>query len=286
MRNPYRILGIPVTADAERIKTAYRRLAKEFHPDLHPGNPEIEARFKEASGAYDLLSDPAKRRQFDLGLIDGEGRPRHREAGLTPDDEGGFFRDFGVARERQSVRMRGADVAYRVEIGFLDAARGAKKRLTLNDGTKIDFRIPPGTAEGDILRLKGQGLAGQGGAENGDALIETTIGPHPFFRREGLDIHLDCPISLAEAALGATIAIPTLAGEAPLRIPKGSNSGHSLRLTGAGIRIETEEQMIAGDLIAHLVVHLPDLIDPDLERAIQRWARLTAFDPRQRFKRG
>jgi DnaJ-class molecular chaperone len=164
--------------------------------------------------------------------------------------------------------MRGADVTYKAEVPFLEAARGAKRRLTLSDGKTLDITIPPGTTDGQSLRLKGQGLPGQGGAPNGDAYVEIAVKPHPYFEREGNDILLECPISLNEAVLGGQITVPTIDGLVAMKVPKGSNTGTQLRLKAKGIADPKTGQR--GDQYVRFVVVLPKQMDSDLEQAIER----------------
>lgn len=303
MEDPYRTLGVERKASAEDIKAAYRKLAKKLHPDLNPGNRQVENQFKEATAAYEFLSDAERRRQYDQGEIDANGQPRFRQArspwGERPrasgqskdfvfEEEGGgfaedLFRDvFGFGRERGSartMRMRGADVSYRADVDFIDAALGGKRRLSLTDGKVIDVAIPPGTENGQTLRLKGQGLPGAGGAPAGDAFIEISVRLHPFFIREDLDIWLDLPVTLEEAALGASIHVPTLAGRVALKIPPSSNSGTQLRLKGKGISKGGK----TGDQYVKLIVMLPPQIDPELKSAIQKSAEKYPYRVRQKL---
>lgn len=256
MRDPYQVLGLTRSASAEEIKQAYRKLAKQYHPDLNPGRPDIEQRFKDVSGAYNLLSDTEKRGRFDRGEIDANGneRPLHRaysgggrSAGAGAGDFGGFdaedlFSDlFGAGRRRGGAgagagfKQRGTDIAYSVTVPFTEAALGTKRRINLSTGKSIDVAILPGTEDQQKLRLKGQGIAGMGGAPAGDAIVEVHVEQHPFFVRKESDIHLELPISLPEAVLGATIKVPTLGGQVAVKVPRGSNTGGTLRLKGKGI---------------------------------------------------
>jgi DnaJ-class molecular chaperone len=312
MADPYKILGVAQGASADEIKKAYRKLAKKLHPDVNPGNKKIETQFKEATAAYDLLSDAEKRRKFDAGEIDDQGNPRGfsgwsnaagrgagaagarrgpRAADVGIDDSfaDDLFRDFfnfgrGGAG-RAGVKMRGADVTYKAEVAFLEAARGAKKRLTLSDGKSLDITIPPGTVDGQSLRLKGQGLPGQGGAPNGDAYVEIGVKAHPYFEREGSDILLECPISLGEAVLGGQITVPTIDGNVSLKVPKGSNTGTQLRLKGKGVPDPKGQR---GDQYVRFVVVLPRQMDSELEQSVERWAKTHGEDQdvREKFSKG
>jgi DnaJ-class molecular chaperone len=314
MADPYKTLGVSQGASADEIKKAYRKLAKKLHPDVNPGNKKIETQFKEATAAYDLLSDPEKRRKFDAGEIDDQGNPRGfsgwgnaagragagagagarrgpRAADVGIDDSfaDDLFRDFfnfgRGGNGRPGVKMRGADVTYKAEVAFLEAARGAKKRLTLSDGKNLDITIPPGTVDGQSLRLKGQGLPGQGGAPNGDAYVEIGVKAHPYFEREGSDILLECPISLSEAVLGGQITVPTIDGNVSLKVPKGSNTGTQLRLKGKGVPDPKGQR---GDQYVRFVVVLPRQMDPELEKSVERWAKTHDADQdvREKFSKG
>lgn len=291
LRDPYQVLGVARDAPAEAIKRAYRRLAKELHPDLNPGRRDIEQRFKDVTAAYQLLSDPEKRGRFDRGEIDADGverfRQAHAGAGRGPDPfaggfDDGFFSDLFGARRRggAGVRSRGADIAYTVSVPFLDAATGSKRRINLSTGKSIDVVIPPGTEDQQKLRLKGQGLSGLGGGEAGDAIVEVHVEPHPFFVRKGNDIHLDLPVSLPEAVLGGSVRVPTITGPVSLKVPAGSNTGSVLRLKGKGVPDQRSGQ--PGDQYVTLKVMLPDPPDAELTQLVERWAKDKSYDPRRR----
>jgi len=262
------------------------------------------------------LSDAEKRRKFDAGEIDDNGNPRGfggpwgrgqggaqggakrgyraADAGIDDSVADDLFRDFfnfgrggaGPGAGRTGVKMRGADVTYKAEVAFLEAARGAKKRLTLSDGKSLDITIPPGTTDGQSLRLKGQGLPGQGGAPNGDAYVEIAVKSHAYFEREGNDVLLECPISLAEAMLGGQINVPTIDGMVTLKVPQNSNTGTQLRLKGKGIPDPKSGQR--GDQYVRFVVVLPRQMDPELGQAVERWAKTHAGeqDVREKFTKG
>jgi DnaJ-class molecular chaperone len=290
--DPYTILGVKKDAPQDEIQKAYRRLAKKLHPDLNPGDRQAEERFKEISAAYDLLGDQAKRSRFDRGEIDASGmeRPQQRyyrdfaEGGAYASDAG--FADFEgmddilsqiFARERRAgMRMRGEDVRYRLELDFIDAVNGGKRQITLPDGSVLDVNIPPGTRDGQILRLRGKGRPGTGGGPPGDALVEIEVRPHRLFMRKGDDIHLDLPISLDEAVLGGKVKVPTPSGPVTMTVPKWANTGTVLRLKGKGVpRIDGSR----GDEFVTLKVMLPEKPDPELEKFIAQWRG--AYSPRQ-----
>jgi len=288
MPTPYEILGVTPAASADDIKKSYRKLAKKLHPDLNPGNKKVEQQFKEVAAAYDLLSDPAKRARFDRGEIDASGaeRPRSFYRPYAEGREGAKYRDFNVDEEsfvddlfanlfrqrrpERPMQMRGADVTYVAAVDFVEAAAGAKKRLILTDGKTLDVTIPPGTEDGQTLRLKGQGLPGTGGAPAGDAYIEVKVAPHPLFTRQGNDVHIEVPITLPEAVLGGAINVPTVDGPVSLKVPPDSNTGSVLRLKGKGIVDRASGQR--GDQYVRLKVLLPDKSDADLREFTEKWS--------------
>jgi len=297
MRDPYEVLGVARTASAEDIKKAYRKLAKKLHPDLNPGNKKAEQSFKDVSAAYDLLGDPDKKARFDRGEIDASGAERAREQPFyktyAEADQGARYRrwegeespfaddlfaDLFGAGGRQGFRARGGDVTYSLEVDFLEAINGVSRRVTLADGKVLDVTIPTGTQEGQTLRLKGQGQPGIGGGPPGDAFIEVRIRPHPFFTRVGNDIHLELPVSLSEAILGASVSLPTVDGKVALKIPPGSSSGAVLRLKGKGATSPSTRQR--GDQLVRLRIALPETIDPDLKEFVERWSRAHPYDAR------
>jgi DnaJ-class molecular chaperone len=301
---PYQILGVKPAATADEIRKAYRKLAKQLHPDLNPGKPEAEARFKAVSAAYDLLSDPEKRGRYDRGEIDETGaeRPRysyrpHAEGAegwryqpqgeMDLNDLDDLFAAFGSAgRGRrggsragsgEGLRMRGPDRSFTMNVDFADAAKGDKKRLLLSPDEWLDVTIPPGIEDGQILRLRAKGSPGFGGGEPGDALIEVHVAPHPLFKRDGDDIRIELPVSLAEAVLGARIPVPTVTGPVTMTIPKGSDTGTVLRLRGKGI----QRQANPGDQYVTLKVIIGHPTDPELSEFAEKWAPSHAFDPRR-----
>ena len=289
MRDPYEVLGVPKTASDGEIKKAYHGLAKELHPDLNPDDNAVANRFKEVSAAYSMVGDAATRRRYDQGEIgaDGQEKAHYRYeyangrngrgpgagfggAGFNADDIfGEFFSNMrGGARTGSPRQQRGPDRSYKITVEFLDAAKGSTRRITLPDGKMLDVRIPSGIEDGKQIRLRGQGDPGPAGP--GDALVEVSVSKHPDFRREGADIHLDLPLSLANAVLGAKVEVPTIDGTVTMTIPKGANSGQTLRLKGKGIK--PPKATAAGNQYVHLAVTLPDPPDEELTALLEDWA--------------
>jgi DnaJ-class molecular chaperone len=299
MDDPYDVLGVRRGDADETIRAAYRKLAKKHHPDLNPGKPEAAERFKAINAAYSLLSDPIKRGKFDRGEIDAAGNeippkgPTWHDFGDAADDEGPHrYRSgptispedleslFGAAfRDRFEARdanRRGHDVHYGLTVDFMDAARGAVRRLNLPDGRTLDVTIPPGMRDGHVLRLKGQGEPGQGSGPAGDALIEIGVAPHKLFRRVGDEVVIDLPITLQEAVLGASIEVPTIKGKVRLKIPPNSSTGRRMRLTGQGIA--------GGNQVVVLNVELPRQHEPELEAFLKTWKPAHSFNPRAKME--
>lgn len=201
-------------------------------------------------------------------------------------DMGDIFADlFGQARSgvprggarTHHVRMRGGDVRYTFEVDFMDAAKGATRRITMPDGRGLDLSVPAGLRDGQVLRLKGKGMPGMGGGPDGDALITVHVKPHRVFRRDGNDVHVELPVALHEAVLGAKIRVPTIDGPVTMTIPRKSNSGARLRLKGKGFPAKGGKR---GDQHVTLRVVLPEKPDADLEAFLESWAQDHAYDPR------
>lgn len=296
MQNPYESLGVKKTASQAEIRKAYRKLAKECHPDLHPGDAKAEARFKELSAANSLLSDEEKRRQFDAGEIDAAGNQRadssyYRQyadagegakyarypGGPGEEDMSDIFTEFFRKQQGgQGMKMRGQDVSYTLEVSFLEAAAGAKKRATMADGKTLDIAIPEGLRDRQSLRLKGKGMPGIGGGPAGDAYIEIHISAHRFFTRKDNNIHMTLPITLGEAVLGAKVKVPTISGSVEMTVPKHANTGTTLRLKGRGILDPKSGQR--GDQYVRLEVVLPKQPDEALDAFATEWQ--AKYDPR------
>lgn len=296
MRDPYEILGVPKGSDTKTIKKAYRTLARSHHPDLRPGDTKAEDRFKEVAAAYDFLSNAQKKAQYDSGQIDANGAPRmnrtfygnHAAGGHSTGFHGrddplkgmegmDMFADLfrgmrrtGGWRSASTSTARGQDTRHELTIDFLDAVRGGTRTVVLPHGKRLNVSIPPGSEDGQVLRLKAQGARGPGGGPAGDVHIDLRVRPHPKFTRAGKDIHSELPVSIQEAMLGGKAGVPTIDGTVSLTIPKGSNSGTRLRLRGKGVPAPGGTR---GDHFVTLKVMLPDTADPELLRLVEDWAR-------------
>jgi DnaJ-class molecular chaperone len=273
--DPYTTLGVARGAGEADIKKAYRKLAKELHPDTNRDNPKAAERFSRVTAAYDLLGDKDKRARFDRGEIDGDGNPANPFAGqggarggFRPGQGGGFGgaagADIGDIFEglfgggaggfggRQPPRSKGGNVSYRLAVPFEDAAASRPQRITLSDGKTIDLKLPAGVESGTQIRVSGKGEAGPGG--NGDAIIALEIGKHAFFTRDADHVRIDLPVTLTEALRGGPVKVPTVDGAVMLNIPKGSTSGKVLRLKARGFTGKTGTR---GDQLVTLMIDVP-----------------------------
>ena len=291
-RDPYDILGVPRSATPEQIREAHRKLAKKFHPDLNK-TAEAGAKFKEIQEAYDLLSDAQKRKQFDqfghagpsMGGAPG-GAQGGAQGGWGNVDASTFeeiFGDFmgGGARRaggRRGGARAGEDLESRITVDFMTAALGGVRHVSLESNGQpisLDVRIPPGIESGGDLRLRGKGGEGMGGGPAGDLVLHISVAPHPWFRREGLDVIVEVPISIAECALGTSVEVPLLEGTATLRVPAGTASGKRLRLKGKGVAAKGD----TGDLYAVIRVEAPKALNDEDRAALERM-KATEPDPR------
>ena len=302
--DPYKELGVSKGASADEIKKAFRKLAKELHPDKNPGDKAAEERFKRITAAFDLLGDAEKRAKYDRGEIDADGREQFRGFGGGHPGGGGRqggFGGFGGSGGRggfEDIDLeelfgafggggraksgfgggfgggKGQDVRATLDISLEDAIAGATRRIQFSDGRMLDVAIPKGASEGQVIRLKGQGAPGRGG-QAGDALIELKIAPHPVFKRDGADLTMDLPVSVPDAVLGGKIQVPTPEGAVMMTIPKGSNSGKILRLKGRGAYAGGKR----GDLLAKLAVTLPETPDDELIRFATEWRDKRPYKP-------
>ncbi len=300
MADPYTTLGVDRSATEKDIKSAYRKLAKELHPDRNKDNPRATERFGQVTSAYDFLSDKDKRAQFDRGEIDGDGNPTApfgfgRGGGNHGGSQGGFRHDgfegfaggqqdggpdlsdlfeglfggrgggMGGGGRRGGPPPRGANVPYRLVVPFTDAATREAQRITLRDGKTIDLRLPAGLEHGQQVRVPGKGDPGPGGA--GDAMVTIEIATHPFFERDGDNIRIDVPITLDEAVGGGRVKVPTVDGAVMLTIAPGTTGGKTLRLKGKGFSRKDGER---GDQLVTLQIDLPP-DDADLKRRLEGW---------------
>jgi DnaJ-class molecular chaperone len=291
MADPYSLLGVSKGADEKAIKSAYRKLAKELHPDKNKDNPKAAEKFSDVTRAYDLLSDPQKRAAFDRGEIDDNGQPRSPfgggfgggfdprgfgGGGRTEPGSGGFEFGGGIdlgdifdglfgggagarpggarsgAGPQPGPPPKGANVAYEHLVSFTDAATLEPQRITLRDGKTVEFKLPPGVLTGQQIRIPGKGQPGPGG--HGDAMVTLKIGKHPFYERDGDHIRLDLPVSLKEAISGAKVKVPTLDGAVMLTVPQGAQSGTVMRIKGRGFSKKGGER---GDQLVALQIRLP-----------------------------
>jgi DnaJ-class molecular chaperone len=306
MANPYETLGVAPDASQDDIRKAYRTAAKETHPDLNPGKPEAEKRFKEISAAYDIVGDADKRKRYDAGEIDETGaerqperhyyreyaeadpgpryRPRSASAGGPGNDGHDFdydiFADLFRGRgERGQFRMPPQDVRYTLEIDFLDAVNGTHKVVAMPDGKTLDITIPPGIDDGQVLRLRGQGLPGSDG-KPGDAYVQIAVRAHPDFKREGFDILSTLPVSLGEALNGASVRVETVDGPVDVKVPKGAKEGAKLRLRGKGV--PHGKAGARGDQFVEIHVVPPEGADEALAQFVAEWEKTHPQNPRRK----
>src|SRR4051812_23629793 len=317
MKDPYQVLGVSKTASEAEIKKAFRTLAKKHHPDKHAGDASAQKKFQEISGAYDILGDKDKRAQYDAGAIGPDGNPRgfdprnpgagfqqghpfgqgfggggqggarefHFSFGDEPGAAAGFediFADLMGGRRGRGgpPPAPGEGFSAQVTGKFQEAAKGGTRRVALQNGEQIDVKIPAGVRDGQVVRVKGRGGAGRGGAANGDILLTVSVAPHSWMKRDGNDIRMDLPVSLKEAVLGGKVPVPTLTGAVTLSIPANANTGTTLRLKGKGIAAHGSAP--AGDLYVRLVVTLPEGPDEALKNFAGSWA--ADYDPRAKLR--
>ncbi|ADZ71713.1 DnaJ C-terminal domain-containing protein [Polymorphum gilvum] len=308
MRDPYSVLGVDKTASETDIKRAFRKLAKQYHPDQNANDPKAQQRFAEINQAYEIVGDKDKRQKFDRGEIDAEGKPRFQAHGFEGFSDFDAFREAGAARGfraqqpgggafddilsdilggfgggrrakagRTATPTRGRNAELLAQVSLEELARDGKTRVTLPSGKTVDMKIPVGTVEGDKIRLRGQGYPGEAGGAPGDAVVEIRLRPHKLFEPRGADLHLDLPITLYEAVLGAKIRTPTLDGAVHLTVPPGSSGGKVMRLKGKGLPTKSGGH---GDLLVRLQIVLPPNRDEELETLMKAWKEITPYPAR------
>jgi curved DNA-binding protein len=286
-RDHYEALGVPHGASEDEIRRAYRRLARQYHPDVNK-EPGAEDRFKEVSEAYEILRDPEKRAQYDrlgpgwraaqgappgtAGYGDGDVRVEFGD-GEFADIFEDLFGGLGSGRRRGGFSQRGMDREAVIELDLEEAARGGRRHLTLSDGREYDVDLPPGVRDGQTIRLAGEGGRGAGGGPSGDMLLRVRLRPHPRFRVRGADLEVDLPVAPWEAALGAKVPVPTLEGDAQVTVPAGSSSGRRLRLRGAGLG--------GGDLYAVVKIVVPKRLSKRERQLFEELSEASRFDPRR-----
>ena len=306
MANPYETLGVAPGASQDEIRKAYRKAAKDSHPDLHPGKPEAEKRFKEINAANTIIGDVEQRKRFDAGEIDEAGserqperhyyreyaeadptmRYRQRADQASPRGSGAADFDYDIFSDlfrgrggSSDFRMPPQDARYTLEIDFLDAINGGKKQVVMPDGKTLDITIPPGIGDEQVLRLKGQGLAGSDG-KTGDAYVEIAIRPHAIFRRDGHDVTSVLPVSLGEVLNGASVRVDTVQGPVDVKVPKGAKDGTKLRLRGKGVpRGKAGER---GDQFVELHIVPPEGADDALAQFMAEWEKTHPQNPRRK----
>ncbi len=314
MKDAYQILGINKSATQDEIKSAYRKLVRNYHPDLHPNDKGAEDKFKEITQAYELIGDAEKRKKYDRGEIGSDGKERpgfnyggqrqyssHGQSGgfggggfsFDDFDLGDLFSGFGMPGRgqkprkpqpnyssfREAAKENGKNLNYSLNVSFIEAALGISKEIKLANAKKLKLNIPKGTVDAAVLRLKGQGAEGKNGGSNGDALITIKIQSHPIFKRQNNNVTADIPITLKEAIFGEKINVPTLDGIVAVNVPKNSNSGTVLRLKGKGI--ETKEG--TGDLLLTLMITIPEKPDKMVEEFALSWDEGADFNPRKKL---
>jgi DnaJ-class molecular chaperone len=294
----YEILGVQRDAGEEEIKKAYRSLARKYHPDLHPGNKEMEARFKEINEAYSVLGDPKKRSDYDLM---GHATFPPGMGGFPGAEPGGWYEDFGFGeaagrggfedifadifgvKGRRRGTQRGADIEYNLRLDFVHAAKGADIKVTIarRDGSKeaLTVKIPAAVSTGARVRVAGKGDIGYEGGPNGDLFIIIDVTPHPYFRRVGNDIYLDAPVTIREAIEGARLTVPTIDGPTTIKMPPGTESGQRLRIKGKGVY--GHEGGGRGDEYVVVNIALPKRIQEPSKGLIEEFEKINPYEPRK-----
>lgn len=305
----YQVLGVDRAAADEDIRRAFRKLAKAYHPDLNPSDEAAAERFRRLSEAYEIIGDPPRRRQYDCGEIDETGQPcaashqayqgysrtgtgepfgytnfnevfedafgRRTASGTRGRSANGNAgtgysgQGFDGAQARGFSGRRGSDMRYSLEVAFMEAIEGTKKRVTLPGGGALDLAVPAGIAHGTVLRLRGKGHEGIAGGSPGDALVEIKVRPHQLFSRVGDDIHAEAPVSIDEAVLGGRIEVSTVTGRVQLVLPPGVQNGRVFRLRGKGVPARPGQP--AGDHFVTVRIVMPEAVDDELTAFFEQW---------------
>jgi len=317
MKDPFQILGLTQSANEADVKSAFRKLAKKYHPDLHPGDQNNLEKFREINNAYDELSREFRkereageakfgfRRKKNSGQKETNAsagskyrfareEPQPEPSRTEPNSEnkrsaedilGDFFSGFRASKEKETDKAQ-QDLTYRLKLSLEDAAMGTTRRVQIRNGKKLDIKIPAGVEDGQQIRLRGQGMAASDGGP-GDTIITISVKEHPYFTRHGSNIHLELPVTVDEAVLGAKVNVPTVDGEVMLNIPAGSNTDSIFRLKGKGglIRGKTDSDghPLRADQYVSLKVILPAASDKGFAKLIKRWAGKGSYDVRKHF---
>ncbi|WP_144783963.1 DnaJ C-terminal domain-containing protein [Microbacterium sp. BH-3-3-3] len=300
----YKVLGVDKSVSAADLKKTYRKLARQYHPDSNPGDAKAEAKFKEISEAYSVLNDPEQREEYDQIRAMGSGArfsapgagagggfddvfSRFGQGRQAPsggfddfftmfDQQGGGFGSGRFGQTTGGFRgfggpQKGADVSARTTLDFVTAAKGETITLAGEDNVPFKVKIPAGVSDGQKIRLRGRGRKSPDGGESGDIVVTVAVRPHPVFTRDGLNLRITVPVTFTEAALGATIEVPTLGGDpVRLRVAPGTPSGRVLRVKGRGISTAKG----TGDLLAEVQVAVPAHLDDAAREALERFHEL------------
>jgi DnaJ-class molecular chaperone len=302
MKDYYSILGVGKSATSDEIKSSYRKLAKELHPDLNPGNKHAEAKFKDVAEGYEILGDPEKRKKYDRGELDEQQQEAYREQQQSRTRKRGYSQSQGPGGQRGysgrfsfedifggmgggegfgggNFSFAGQDENYTMEVDLPSVAHGAEREIGLPNGKRLRVKIPAGVNDGMRLRFAGQGGPGANGGPPGDVYVEIKVKPSKLYERHGSDLEIEVPISLGEAISGGEVKVPTLDGPVMLKVPAGVSSGAKLRVRGKGLPTR-EKPGQRGDQLVRLKVVMPPQVDDELKRAVEEWSKKNPYDPR------
>lgn len=282
----YKILGVAKDVSEAELKKVYRKLARQFHPDSNPGDAKAEAKFKEISEAYSVLSDPAQRKEYDAVKAMGGGA-RFRSGG--PGQSGGFediFGDIFGGGQRRSAGFPGGfenmfgggfrgpqpgqDLSTSTKLSFIDSVNGSTIKVNNEYGVPITVKVPAGVQNGQKIKLRGKGMASSSGGPNGDLIVTVEVKPHPVFSRDGNNLRVTVPVTIVEAMLGATVEVPTLGGDpVKIKVAAGTPNGRVIRIKGKGVPTPRGD----GDLLATVEVLVPERISSKAEAALREFAK-------------